>query len=64
MPSYLFTLQVTTIANNVVISYCTTVLPWSVSVCECSVGDKTVPGEEHSQITILIQQGQTIYGGG
>ena len=34
---------------------------WAVGVCECGVGDKAVPGEEHSQITTFIQQGQTIY---
>ena len=34
---------------------------WAVGVCECGVGDKAVPGEEHSQITTLIQQRQAIY---
>ena len=29
-------------------------------MCECGVGDKAVPGEEHSQIATLIQQGQAI----
>ena len=33
----------------------------AVGVCECGVGNKAVPGEEHSQITSFIQQGQTIY---
>ena len=33
----------------------------AVGVCECGVGDKAFSGEEHSQITTLIQQGQTIY---
>ena len=31
-------------------------------MCECGVGDKAVPGEEHSQSTVLIQQGQIICG--
>ena len=57
----------TTIANNVVIANCrifkNLALPsfsWIMSLCEYGVGDKAVPGEEHSESTIFIQQGQTI----
>ena len=62
MPCYLLHAWIATIANNVVISLIWgTRISWCVGVCECGVGDKAVLGEDHSQSTILIQQGQAIY---
>ena len=35
-------------AGNVVGAHWSSHTSWSVSVCECGVGDKAVSGEEHS----------------